>query len=163
MDGADVKTYAGILAETLKKKERILKMLRDFTRTQGSILNEEEFDDEAFTGCIDEKQQLLLELEECDDGFMKIYPKVREEFKENKQGYRSEIENLQKLIRSCTDLGVDIRTLEEQNNLKFRIKMSDSKQQLRGFKQNNMAAASYYKNMAAQHQTENSYFMDRKK
>ena len=163
MDGGDVKTYAGILAETLKKKERILKMLRDFTRTQGSILNEEEFDEEAFMGCIDEKQQLLLELEECDDGFMKIYPKVRDEFKDNKQSYRKEIEDLQRLIKSCTDLGVDISTLEEQNNLKFQIKMSDSKQQLRGYKQSNMAAASYYKNMAARHQTENSYFMDKKK
>lgn len=163
MDGANVKTYSGILIETLKKKERILNQLKSFTKTQGDILNEEGFDEEAFMGCMDEKQQLLLELEECDDGFTKVYPKVREEFQGNKQSYRTEIETMQKLIRSCTDIGVDISTLEEQNNLKFKLKMADSKQQINGLYRSNRAAASYYKNMAARHQEGSSYFMDKKK
>lgn len=163
MSGANVKTYSEILVETLKKKERILDQLRSLTRTQGSILEEEGFDEEAFVGCMDEKQQLILELEECDDGFMKVYPNVQQEFKENKQAHRTEIEALQKLIRSCTDIGVDIRTLEEQNHLKFQVKMANSKQQLNGMRRNNIAAASYYKNMAVQHQEGSSYFMDKKK
>lgn len=163
MDNENVRTYSKILSETLKKKKHILEELERYTRAQGSILSEEGFDEEAFSGCMDEKQQLILELEECDNGFDNAYSKVQEDLIGRKQEFRPEIEKLQALIKACTELGVAIQTLEQQNHLKFQVKIADNKQKLSTLKQNNKVAASYYKNMANQHQPENSYFMDKKK
>ena len=157
------KTYIEILVETLRKKVRILEELERHTKHQEELLGEEDFDEALFDEIIEEKAQLILEAGDCDDGFERIYPRVKAEFEQRKYDFQSEIEVLQGLIQKTMALGASIETLENQNKIRFQMQITGKRQRIRNYKQSSQVAASYYKNMANQHQMGNSYFMDKKK
>ena len=69
---------------------------------------------------------------------------------------------MQNLIRKVTDLGVEIRALEERNRSKLEVRFADQKKEMRQVKTSNKAASTYYKAMANPQNTD-SYFMDQKK
>lgn len=154
--------YLSVLEESLVKKTTILQALLEASQSQTALAEGEGFDLDAFEETMDQKESLLLQLEELDAGFDSVFQKVEAEIKKNKEQYKNEIQNLQQLIRKCTDLGVEIQTTEERNKAKLAVKFADQQREMREVKTSNKVATTYYKAMSKSASTD-SYFMDQKK
>ena len=77
--------------------------------------------------------------------------------------HKSEILKMQNLIRSITDTGVQLESLEQQNKTKFNTFIRNKRHAINDFKQSNRVATSYYQNMSNQHREWQSHFLDQKK
>ena len=76
--------------------------------------------------------------------------------------YQDEIKKMQQLITQVTELGIDIEALEKRNKVQMDKVLINRKQKIKDLRMNNTVANSYYRNMA-NHQYNQSYFLDRKK
>ena len=156
-------TYLTILIDSLKKKEKLLEGLRVQTLRQSSILEEDDFDADAFDVTISEKQKYLDELSKQDEGFLDMYEKVKDALKDNPSDYALEIEEAKKLIKRQTELSIELQALEEKNRKKLAVHLASGRQKVRDFRTSSKTAAAYYKNMSNRHQDGDSYFLDSKK
>ena len=154
--------YINILKDTLEKKITILQALLEATMRQSEIVNAEEFQVDEFELCMDQKEALLEQLNELDEGFDGTYRQIQSSLKEQKDEYREELLSLQSIIRRCVDLGVELQTLEERNRSKLEIVFSRQQKELRQVKTNSKSVSNYYKTMNVA-QGQSSYFMDQKK
>lgn len=155
-------SYMTILQETLEKKQAVLQAILEACRRQGKLTEQEEFDPDIFSSIMDQKDALLTQLTQLDEGFEKTYEGIRSELNQNRSQYAEQIRDMQNLIRKVTDLGVEIRALEERNRSKLEVRFADQKKEMRQVKTSNKAASTYYKAMANPQNTD-SYFMDQKK
>lgn len=155
-------SYMKILEETLRKKQVVLQALLEACKRQEELAEQEEFDSDAFDMTMEQKDALLAQLTELDEGFEKTYNGVREELNRDKSRYAEQIQQMQTLIRQVTDLGVAIRTSEERNRVKLEVRFAEHKKEMRQVKTSNRVASTYYKAMANPQNTD-SYFMDQKK
>lgn len=155
-------SYMTILQETLGKKQAVLQAILEACRRQGELTEQEEFDPDIFSSIMDQKDALLTQLTQLDEGFEKTYEGIRSELDQNRSRYAEQIRDMQNLIRKVTDLGVEIRALEERNRSKLEVRFADQKKEMRQVKTSNKAASTYYKAMANPQNTD-SYFMDQKK
>lgn len=155
-------SYMTILQETLEKKQTVLQAILEACKRQGELAEQEEFDPDMFNSIMDQKDALLTQLTQLDEGFEKTYEGVRSELNQNRSQYAEQIRNMQNLIRKVTDLGVEIQALEERNRSKLEVRFAGQKKEMRQVKTSNKAASTYYKAMANPQNTD-SYFMDQKK
>ncbi len=161
---SDVLVYVNVLHDTLQKKLGILQQLLDRTQKQKEILQDPDEDKmELFYEMIHDKESLLQDMSQMDEGFQGIYSRVGEEIKSNRYAYQQQITEMQNLIRSITDIGIRLEGMEQQNKLAFQKYINDQRQQIKQFRVNNKTAASYYQNMANQHHDWQTYFVDKKK
>lgn len=156
------KGYMKVLEESLNKKTTVLQSLLEATKRQSILADAEEFDMDEFETVMEQKDFLLEQLSELDQGFETVYRGVETELKENKEQYCSEIANIQQLIRKCTDLSVELQALEERNKIKLSAKFSNQQREIRQVKTSSKAASSYYKSMSGG-QGMDSIFLDQKK
>lgn len=156
-------TYMQILIDTLKKKLGVLNEIYKITKQQEELLRVSNFDEPEFEKTIEKKEIRIRELERCDQGFETVYSHIREELQRNPQKYSEEGPKLKQLICCCTDLGVAVEALEQQNRLRFEQGILSKRQEIKRFHVKNQAANTYYRHMANQHQEGNSYFLDKKK
>ncbi len=161
MEDAKGITYIRMMLDVLSKKEIHLKKLLEFTTEQEKLLKAEDFDDVEFTQLIEKKEGIIRKIEEFDSGFQSIYNRVAEEMKERKEDYKPQIQEMQGLITTITDLGVKLAALEEKNKAVLEPKLREKRQGIRQFKVSKQTADKYYKNMIGM-QTGASYFMDQK-
>lgn len=161
MDNTGV--YISALQESLQKKLEVLSCLLKLTNEQGKILAEQEPDMDRFNAIIDEKDQQLQAMENLDSGFESLFAKVGDTIKNNKYQYQQQIMEMQNLIRSITDTGLQIEGQEHRNKTAFQNYLTGARREIREFTSNHQAANAYYHNMANQHQTWQSYFVDQKK
>lgn len=110
--------YIEILTDILKKQESTLCEILNITREQSRIVNETVFDENAFDDTLTRKDVCIMRLNELDDGFVATYDRVRKLVQSSPEMYRDKIKKMQNLIRSCTDLGNEIQTLENRNKNK---------------------------------------------
>ena len=158
----EINNYLELMKDSLIKKDRILSELLELTRGQESLLNVEEFDDEAFDILITEKSGLIETINKLDEGFDLTYKRISDRVKENPSAYREKIEKLQELIRLLVDKGVEIETAERRNQTKFDLKVSKSRDRIRNYNLNSSAVTKYYNNMSG-NTAESNYFVDHKK
>lgn len=162
----DIRVYVNILSDSLRKKIDILKKILYLTKEQGTILSEKDIDKvdvDGFDNAVEKKEKLILDMQELDKGFDSVYNKVGRFLSKNKEEYKSEILQMQNLIRSITDIGVELESLEQQNKTKFNTFIRNKRHAINDFKQSNKVAASYYQNMSNQHREWQSHFLDQKK
>ena len=162
----DINVYIAILSDSLKKKMDVLKKILSLTKEQNVILSEKEIDKvdvDGFDEAVEKKGKLLLEMQELDKGFDSVYKKVGKFLSENKEEYKSEILEMQNLIRSITDIGMELEGLEQKNKTKFNDFIRKKRNSINSFKQSNRVANSYYQNMSNQHREWQSHFLDQKK
>lgn len=157
-----VSDYLKVLEESLSRKLTVLQALLEASNRQGVLAEEETFDLDAFEGTMDQKEELLSQLEKLDEGFDSVFRKIETEVKENKELYKEEVQTLQQLIRQCTDVSVEIQATEARNKAKLSVKFADQQKELRQVKTSNKVAATYYKSMTNTQNTD-SYYMDQKK
>lgn len=155
-------TYLKILISTLIKKNTILEDIIKITLLQEEYLKATPQDMDSFEKSLDTKSEFIERLNQLNDGFDKLYERVREELSTNKERYPKEIVELQDQIRNVTEKSVKLQALEQQNKRKMEVYFSSQKKEIKKFKKSNQTVTSYYKNMGDRPQGE-SYFLDKKK
>lgn len=158
----DAEKYVHILEESLQKKIELLNQLEEKTVEQKEILEQETTDVDAWECNIEEKGELLEELNLLDTGFQGIYDRIGTELIDHKQTYAVSIQNLQKAIKTITEKTVSIQVKERQNKILAEKRFSQLRQRTRERKIASNAATKYYQTMSKL-QNMDAQFMDRKK
>lgn len=123
----ELTSYVKILKESLQKKISVLQALLEASVRQSDYISMEEFDLDIFQQTIDQKDVLLEQLNELDEGFEQVFMDIRSELKKNQAQYQRDIDEIQSLIRTCTDIGVEIQRIEQQNKNKLTIIFAEQK------------------------------------
>lgn len=146
----------------MEKKISILQALLEATRRQEQIAIQEDFVLEAFEENMDQKDVLLGQIDELDEGFESVFTQIRSELTAKKELYKDDIKKIQELIRKCTDLEVEIQALEARNRNRLELIFAREQKELRQVKANSKVVSSYYNSMRPS-QNVDSIFMDQKK
>lgn len=154
--------YILILLQDLKKKSLVLDGIINANQKQKEALEDPNLDPEDFDKLVEEKTRLIEELERLDSGFEQVFSRVREELQGNKESYKAEIREMQKMIREITDKSATIQTGELRNKELMQKKFSDVKRQVREIRASQKVVNQYYKNMMKANYVE-PQFMDNKK
>lgn len=155
-------TYINILINTLTKKDDLLDRIIQITLLQEECVDEQTFNMDQFDQIVEEKQPMIEQLNQLDDGFEQVYDHVKEEISNNKDQYKEEILVLQKLIKQVTEKSVNLQAIELRNKNKITLLFSRKKKEIKNFKMSKQTVTNYYKSMPSQHQGQ-SYFLDKKK
>lgn len=151
-----------VLADSLQRKYSILQSILELTKKQEVLLKEDTFDETEFLKTISDKQVFINKMEELDNGFEAIYTRVKSELVASREQYQDEIKKMKQLITQVTEIGIDIEALEKRNKVQMDKVLVNRKQKIKDLRLNNNVANSYYRNMA-NHQYNQSYFLDKKK
>ena len=160
MDEMD--TYLDMLQDSLKKKLEILDKIMDCQKEESELLKGESMDREVFDKSINEKVALAESLDPLDDGFEKVYDRIREEMIQHKGSYAIQIKAMQDMISEIGEKNVLIQA--EENRIKLEVDNYAKRESaaLRQRRDNGKAARSYYNNMKKLNYV-GSQFMDKKK
>lgn len=161
MDNSSV--YITVLHDSLSRKVDIVKEILALTKEQKDILSSQEVDADRFDEIINEKGVRIDEILEIDKGFDTMFERVRSVLQTNKEAYRPQIMEMQNYIRVITDMSVELQGLEQSNKVLFDKFLYKKRHEIKDFNKSNKTAASYYQNMSNQHQSWQSYFLDKKK
>lgn len=151
-----------LLKEVLEKKEKILQRILDKTTMQMELAGADSLDVERFDGLVDDKTELLAEMERLDEGFDSIYQRIREELPGQKDQYKMEITALQELIKSTVDLGAQIHTTEARTKDKLSGALLKSRRELAQKKVSARKVMDFYKTSNNLKYVD-SFFLDQKK
>lgn len=154
--------YIEIMLESLRKKVLVLDGLIERCEEQSELIQESEIDWEAFDINVSEKQALIEELSQLDEGFEKVYKRVKTDLMDNKEVYRDAIGEMQSLITLITDKSVRIQADEERNRKAIEKSLATVKRDIRASRTSVKAASDYYKSMSRVNYVD-PQFMDRKK
>lgn len=158
----DNNTYINILTDTLMKKNLLLDKLVDITSTQETYISDPNFQMEIFDQTLTEKEKLINQINQLDDGFEQIYAHIQEELSKRRLEHKEQIETLQDLIRQITDKSTKLQSSEMRNRNKLEAYIRGRKGEIKSFKMSSRTASNYYRNMQNQPIGE-SYFLDKKK
>lgn len=111
--------YVDMLIDVLNKQVKTLEEVLEITKRQGMIASAEEFDTDGFDDTLSRKDACIMRLNELDNGFVSVYERVKRQVSEKPDQYKEKIKEMQELIRTCTDLGNEIQTLENRNREKL--------------------------------------------
>lgn len=154
--------YLGILKQDLIKKNQVLDAIILANQKQKDALNDPNLDPDDFDKIVEEKAELIGKLEQLDDGFEKIYERVREELQTHREEYKEEIRQMQDLICQLTEKSASIQAQEQRNKELMKSKFAEIKTQIREVRSSQKIVNQYYQNM-----TKTNYidpqFMDNKK
>lgn len=151
-----------LLKEALQKKERVLQQILDKSKIQLELAGADSLNAEKFDALVDDKAELLVEMEKLDEGFDSIYQHIRNELPGQKEQYKKEIAVLQKLIQNTVDLGAQIHATEARTKDKLSVALVKSKRELSQKKTSMKAVSDYYKTSNNLKYVD-SYFLDKKK
>ena len=124
-----------LLIEALEKKKTILQDILQKSKAQNDVASLENFDAKQFDQLVDDKAELLQQMESIDDGFDAVYHRIKDEMLQKKDDFKTEIARMQKLIRETIDLGAQIHTTEVRTKEKLGVAIERSRQDLRRQKQ----------------------------
>lgn len=155
-----MENYLKILEESLIKKVKVLEQIEEVNRAQAELLSDNTFDMERFDKCVDEKDLMISELNQLDEGFESLYNRVREQLIQDKAKYAEQIKSLQKLIGTITNKSVSIQAQESRNKAAVERYFTSQRKEIGQGRKSSKAAYSYYQNKTG---VVGSYFMDTKK
>lgn len=163
MEGLDV--YIQVLKDSLKEKQEIMNQLLDATIEQKQVLHSNSSRSmicDAILAKVDEKTELLKRLEFNDQGFEKVYQRVRKSLIDEKENYRADILVMNDMITKIVDDSVKLQALEMNNKEEIDIFLKNEKGKIKSFNMVRANSQAYYQHMANRHQLEQSYFWDSK-
>ena len=154
--------YLSLLEKSLEKKAAILDKLIELTEKQKTLINQEQLDFDQFDSIVNEKSELIQQINELDNGFEQLYQRVRDELNANPGSFKNQIERLKQLITDVTDKGVRLQVMEKHNKDMMDSYLRSKRENIKSFKVNSKAAAKYYSNINNA-TMDSSYFFDKKK
>lgn len=134
-----------ILAESLEKKIQVLTKIQEYNKRQEQAFTAEEVDMDSFDAAVEEKGQLIEELQKLDVGFELLYERLAEQLKGNRERYASEIKGLQQQIAMVTELGVAVQVQERRNKQLVEQYFAKQRSGLGESRKASKAAYDYYK------------------
>lgn len=156
------KNYLQIMEQSLRKKLAILNRIRLKNEEQRVLLLDENLAPDDFEKNVEEKGELIEQLELLDKGFEEIYGRLEGILQEKKEQYREEIQKLQGQIRQITAAGNSIQAEEKRNYELAQQKFSSVKKQVREIKSSHKAVNEYYRTMTKTNYV-GAQFLDNKK
>lgn len=154
--------YINIMLQSLQKKLKVLDNIIQINKRQKEELENPSLDPDDFDKTVEEKSELIEQLELLDNGFEKLYEKVREELQTNKEEYKDEIFQMQNDIRLLTEKSMEIQTQEARNKQLMEQKFANVKKQVKEIRSSQKVVNQYYKNMMKKGYAE-PQFLDNKK
>ncbi len=159
---SETTNYIQVLLTTLKRQEETLQELLQITREQSHIAEREDFEETMLDGSLNRKEILITKLNEYDDGFTSVYGRIRDEVKDNSNEYQEELRTIRRLIKNCTNLGVEIRVLEERNRDKL-TQCFANRQKVYAAKRNAVSVTSRYNQTMNNQRVMDAYRFNQKK
>jgi len=144
------------------KKVKILDKIIEMNKEQHQILSKEELDSEAFEQNVQEKSDLVEQINFLDEGFEDLYDRIKTVIKTEKQEHKEEILILKQLITEITERSVNIQSEEVRNRKLVEMRFSQERKKVRNMKNSSTVANQYYKTMTKLNHID-AQFMDRKK
>lgn len=154
--------YLSVMVQSLQKKVRILDGIIDKNKEQHQILEQEEFDTDAFEVNVQEKSDLVDQIIFLDEGFEDLYGRVKAVVEAEKQEHKEEILLMKQLITEITEKSVTIQSEEIRNRRLMELRFSQERKKVRNRKNTSAVANQYYKSMSKLEHVD-AQFMDRKK
>lgn len=139
--------YLQMLAESLKKKSKLLVQLIQESEHQGEIVKAAEVDWNLFDASVEKKGEFIEELNKLDDGFETLYQRIKSGLDTDRQKYKVQIQEMQKLIADVTEKSSKLMATEERNKVLVTNRFSEEKKKLKQQRMNSKAANSYYSAM----------------
>lgn len=155
-------TYVDVLLTSLKKKEQVLEKLDRVVTKQETELKSSKPGLDELDVLEQQKGELIVEMEQLEEGFEKVYARAGEELSKERQQYRPQIEQMQVYIKSITDLTVKIKAQEERNRQYMEAFFQSKKREIRQYNMGNQRMAQYNQH-SADPVMGKSYFMNHKK
>ena len=156
-----METYIDMLQEILRKKLEILDKIMTCQKEESDMLKGGSMDRDVFDRSMTEKVELAESIDSLDDGFEKVYDRIREEMIAHKEGYVNQIRALQNMISEISEKNVLIQAEENRIRLEVENYAKRESAALRQRRDNGKAARSYYNNMKKLNYV-GSQFMDKK-
>ncbi len=153
--------YIDMMTDSLNKKITLLEKISEYNDMQKQVVMAENFEAEDFDGLVEQKGNLIQEINRLDDGFEALYDRVREELQQNKEAYADEIKEMQKLISRIVGLTSSIEAEEKRLKAEVEKQFSKLRQNIKESRKNSKAVSNYYKSMSKI--DSEPQFMDRKK
>jgi hypothetical protein len=94
---------------------------------------------------MDEKSELIDELNRLDEGFTSTYELVRVEVQTHPDEYRESVLRLQELVGKVVDKGVSVEAQEKRNKASMEAAVSSKRKEYKQRKISASAAMKYYK------------------
>lgn len=157
-----ITSYLQIMSDSLDKKKKVLLEIKAVNQKQSELISCEELDMETFDQTMNEKDPLIEQINELNDGFESTYQRVREELMANKEKYKPWIDSFKSKISEVMDLSVSIQAEEERNRQGVARHLQNERLKLRRGKQSMRAAMDYYRN-SSRLNTIDPQLMDHKK
>ena len=154
--------YINIMLQSLQKKLKVLDSIIQINKRQKEELENPSLDPDDFDKTVEEKSELIEQLELLDNGFEKLYEKVREELQANKEEHKDEILQMQNDIRLLTEKSMEIQAQDARNKQLMEQKFASVKKQVKEIRSSQKVVNQYYKNMMKKGYTE-PQFLDNKK
>lgn len=140
--------YISVMADSLKKKIKILEAVVTLNEEQNGILSNEEFDLDGFDLTVQKKAEYIDELELLDEGFSALFEKVKAELDGKRDEFADEIKEMQKLIRAITELSAKVETAEKRNKVLADRQFAKLKKEVKEAKMSSQTASKYYRSMS---------------
>lgn len=163
---ADSDQYIDIMIESLKTKDRQLDLLLKKTKEQSELISGKSYDEvdwTTFDVIMSTKDSAIEKIVDLDDGFQKLYDRVREEVNLNRDLYKDKVILMQSMIRELTDKGLKIQVIEERNRADIERITVASKKEIKHAKRSVNVASNYYKTMSNSSLPPDSQYVDKKK
>lgn len=155
-------TYIDVLLTSLKKKEQVLGKLDRVVEKEDIALKNKDASIDELNELQQQKEDLLAEMEQLEIGFERVYERAGEELSRERQKYRPQIEEMQRYIKSITDLTVKIKAQEERNRQYMEAFLKSKKREIKQYHVGNQRMAQYHQHSADPVMGQ-SYFLNRKK
>lgn len=155
--------YVVMLRESLEKKVDVLRVLQIRNKEQTAILQDPNSTPDDLEKNINQKAELIERIVMLDDGFEKLFNRVKTIFDTDRETYADEIRLMQDLIRRVSDLTADVEAAEYRNKEYAKTRFATVRKEARAIKKSSDVVSSYYKSMMASANTADPAFVDRKK
>lgn len=139
--------YLTLLEESLQKKLQVMEEIQQYNLKQQEVFQSEKVDLNGFDEAVEEKGKLIEKLTALDNGFERLYSKVKKELEENRDKYQDQIKRLRKLVTEVTETSVSIQAQEARNKKLIEDYFRKEKENIRSGRRSSKAAYDYYKNM----------------
>ena len=154
--------YLELLIQSLKKKLLLLNQIIVLNQQQKEMLMDENLDHDTLDVNVREKDELISQVTQLDDGFDEVYAHIADLMKKNHSDYEEELDRMRELIRQIMAKDASIRADEQRNYELAQKKFARVKKQIREVKTSQKMVNRYYQNMMQQRQADIQY-MDNKK
>ena len=154
--------YLELLIQSLKKKLLLLNQIIVLNQQQKEMLMDENLDPDTLDVNVREKDELISQVTQLDDGFDEVYAHIADLMKKNPSDYEEELDRMRELIRQIMAKDASIRADEQRNYELAQKKFARVKKQIREVKTSQKMVNRYYQNMMQQRQADIQY-MDNKK